>query len=287
MIELPQPTDHPETPGRRGLGVAVVVVLVVVVLVVALVNGHRNRSGASRLHPNGGAALSPVPSGTPSPGSKGSPSPGSTGTSGNGGGVSAGLPMVACPQIRDEQSHLGYSCIDNYLRQDESDTYLGLRISLDHEVEPGWVISEGSGNPQSLESPPPNTVVGYSAAASRLRPVLQSVGPAQPSADQVSAEVRRRTELALTRAYGDDPASRTLAAHARSFGGVAGYEVLTEITMNPAYRASRKLTARTERLWTVGLPTQVGVSIFMMSIPDNRADLWPKAEAVVGTVHVL
>jgi hypothetical protein len=78
-----------------------------------------------------------------------------------------------------------------------------------------------------------------------------------------------------------------MAEHARSFSGVQGFELVTEITINPAYRARRHLTARTERLWTVGVPTTAGVSIFMLSIPDNRADLWPKAEATVGTLHVL
>ena len=69
------------------------------------------------------------------------------------------MPAVACPQIRDEQSRLGYRCIDNALRQDGPDINLGLRISLNQEVEPGWVISEGSGNPRSLASPPPNDTV--------------------------------------------------------------------------------------------------------------------------------
>lgn len=271
MIELPSPTEpdapHPKARPSRGLGIAVAAVLVVVVLVVALVNGHRNRA-ASGSRPDGVVQLSPAPS----PGSSDSANP-------NGGG-SEELPVVACPQIRDEQSHLGYRCIDDYLQQDGSDTYLGLRISLNHEVEPGWVITEGSGNPRSLASPAPNNVVS-------LRQSRRAAGPVLPSAGQVSDEVRRRTELALARGYGDNPASSTLAAHARTFAGVQGFELVTEIKINPAYRAARRLHARTERLWTVGLPTQAGISIFMLSIPDARSDLWPKAEATVGTVHVL
>jgi hypothetical protein len=247
---------------------AAAAVLVVLVLVVALVNGHRNRS-ASGSRPDSTVRLSPAPSGGPS-----------SGRSGPNGGGPLGLPVVACPEIRDEQSHLGYRCIDNYLQQGGFDTYLGLRISLNHEVEPGWVISEGSGNPRSLAIPAPNKVVSFPQPR-------RATGPVAPSAAQVSAEVRRRTGLALQRGYGDNPASRTLAAHARSFGGVAGYELVTHITINPAYRAARKLQARTERLWTVGLPTPAGISIFMLSIPDARSDLWPKAEATIGTVHVL
>ena len=69
--------------------------------------------------------------------------------------------------------------------------------------------------------------------------------------------------------------------------GCRASSCVTEITINPAYRARRNLTARVERLWTVGVPTTAGVSIFMLSIPDNRADLWPKAEATIATVHVL
>jgi hypothetical protein len=269
MIELPSPTEpgasqHHPARSSRGLVMAAVAVLVVVVLVVALVNGHRNRSD-SRSQPGGRVSPSAGPS-------SGSPGP-------NGGGAQQ-LPAVFCPEIRDEQSHLGYRCIDNYLEQDGSDTYLGLRISLDHEVEPDWVITEGSGNPRSLASPAPNNVVAW-------RYPQPAAGSAAPSAQQVSDEVRRRTQLALAGGYGDNPSTATLAAHVRSFGGVPGYELVTEITINPVYRASRKLKARTERLWTVGLPTPAGISIFMLSIPDARSDLWPKAEANVGTVHVL
>ncbi|MDQ1722866.1 MAG: hypothetical protein QOI26_2600 [Pseudonocardiales bacterium] len=248
------------------------------VVVVALINGHRNRDSAARIADRAGQ-LTPAPS---APQTSGSSAP--NGSSAPGGGQAELLPLVACPQIRDEQSRLGYRCIDNGLQQDDSDTNLGLRISLNQEVEPGWVISEGSGNPRSLGSPPSNDVVVDFRRAPRAP---RAAGRVLPSTGQVRDEARRRTELALARAYGDNPASRSLAAHSRSFGGVSGYEIVTEITINPAYRARRNLTARTERLWTVALPTTAGVSIFMLSIPDNRADLWPKAEATVATVHVL
>jgi hypothetical protein len=103
----------------------------------------------------------------------------------------------------------------------------------------------------------------------------------------VRSEVRNRAGKAVQLAYGDNPTSHTLSEHSRSFGGTAGYEFLTEITINPAFRALRKLRAKTERLWVVGLPTDAGVSIFMLSIPDNRKDLWPRAEATVGTIRVI
>ena len=273
MIELPPPNQPPQpgfsdVRGRRGSALLAAAVVLVLIVAVALVNGHRNsavRQAADRVQ-----QLTPAPPST-------RPNPGIPGPTG---GQGEQLPIVACPQIRDEQSRLGYRCIDNGLRQDDSDTYLGLRISLNQEVEPDWVISEGSGNPRSVTSPPSNDTVNY-------RQNRNAAGPALPSARQVRDEVRRRTRLALERGYGDNPASRTMAEHARSFSGVQGFELVTEITINPAYRARRHLTARTERLWTVGVPTTAGVSIFMLSIPDNRADLWPKAEATVGTLHVL
>jgi hypothetical protein len=37
----------------------------------------------------------------------------------------------------------------------------------------------------------------------------------------------------------------------------------------------------------VGLPTKAGISIFMMSIPDRRTDLWPKADAIIGTLRII
>lgn len=281
MIEFGYPAEQPRgsgqrpDPGRRrilsALGITAVVVLV---LVVALLIG---RHGSGQRPEAGTAAGSTAPR-LPGPGQsspdQGSPDQSGSGQSGPGGGGSAGLPTVACPGIRDEQSHLAYRCIDNYLQQDGSDAYLGLRISLNHEVEPGWIISEGSGNPASLASPPNNTVVGYRTV------------PAATSA-AVQAEVQRRAGLALAQAYGDDPTTRTLSAGSRNFAGVAGYELCTEVTVDPVYRATRLLDVRTERLWVVGLPTEAGVSIFMMSIPDQRADLWPTAESAIGTVHVI
>ncbi|HEX8093879.1 hypothetical protein [Jatrophihabitans sp.] len=275
MIELPPPYQPPqpgpsEVRGRRGAALLAAAVVLVLVVVVALVNGHRNRDSAARQAADRVQQLSPAPSARPTPGS-----------SDPNGGQAEPVPLVECPEIRDEESRLGYRCIDNALQQDAPDDSLGLRIALNQEVEPGWLISEGSGNPRSLASPPSNDTVNY-------RQNRNAAGPALPSDQQVRDEVRRRVRLAVERGYGDiNPTSRTMAEHVRAFSGVRGYEVLTEITINPTFRASRHLTVRTERLWTVGLPTEAGVSIFMLSIPDNRADLWPKAEATVGTVHVL
>jgi hypothetical protein len=274
MIELPPPNQPPqpgpaEVRGRRGAALLATAVVLALVLVVALVNGHRNSDSAARRTADRQQQPTAAPSSRPTPRSSRPHGP-----------LGELLPIVTCPQIRDEQSQLEYRCIDNGLRQYDSDVNLGLRISLEQEVEPGWVISEGSGNPLSLGSSPSNDTVDY-------RPNRNATGPALPSAQQVRTEVLRRTRLALVHSYGDNPSSRMMAAHTRIFSGVQGFELVTEITMNPAYRASRALMARTERLWTVGVPTTSGVSIFMLSIPDNRADLWPKAEATVGTVHVL
>jgi len=274
MIEFPPPPPPPVVPppgSRRSLAVLVIAVLLVLVVVVALVNGHRNSSARRAADLTGPLSLGPsqtarVPT-VPAPQ--------------GGGGL---VPLVTCPQIRDEESRLAYRCIDDALRQDAPDVNLGLRISLTQEVEPGWVVSEGSGNPHSLASPPSTDTIGYQQG-NRANP--RPLGPSVPSPSQVQAEVRRRTELALQRGYGDNPSAKVTAAHVRTFSGVPGYELLTEITINPAYRARRNLTARVERLWTVGVPTTAGISIFMLSIPDNRKDLWPKAEATIATVEVL
>lgn len=266
MIEFPQqPPPPPPAGSRRSLAVPAVAAVLVLVVVVALVNGHRNRTAARQ---SSDRAVPPAATAAPAPSSQNPP------------GQDELVPEVACPQIRDEESRLTYRCIDNALVQGGSDVYLGLRISLVQEVEPDWVVSEGSGNPRSLASPPATDTVGF-----RTNP--RPLGPSTPSLTRVHDEVRRRTDLALERAYGDNPSSKVLAFSFPFFGGVQGCELLTEITINPAYRARRNLTARTERLWTVGLPTTAGVSIFMLSIPDDRADLWPKADATVATVRVL
>lgn len=278
MIELPGPGWSPppepaaSSRGRWRIGIAVAAVLIVLAAVVALVNTHRSNSNFSSGRP--GSAPTGAPTVRPS-----IPLPGQSGGSGSGGsgGAIGPVQLVSCPQIRDDVSHLAYRCIDNYLRQDGSDIKLGLRIALNHEVEPGWVISEGSGDPTSLVQPPDGTVVDFRQATSG--------SPASPQV--VLSTVQQRTVLALAGAYGDNPVARTMSARARDFAGVQGYELVTEITINPAYRQATGLQARTERLWVVGLPSPSGVSIFMMSIPDERSDLWPHAEATVGTVHVI
>ena len=259
MIEFPPPPPLPAVRSRRNritAVVAAVVALVVVVAIAALVNHHRTRTAET-------------PARTPTS----APAPAPT-TSGGGSGGSGGTPVptVSCPLITDEQSHLQYRCIDDYLVQDETDTGLGLRIALNHEVEPGWVITEGSGNP--LSQTPDSTVISYRAAAG-------------PTAADVRTVVTDRIAQALVGGYGDNPTSKTLSRRTRSFGGVEGYEAVTEITVNPSFRQANALKVKTERLWVVGVPTAAGVSVFMMSIPDERSDLWPKAETTVGTLHVI
>ena len=93
--------------------------------------------------------------------------------------------------------------------------------------------------------------------------------------------------LAIAQAYGDSPTAATVEAKARDFGGATGYELQVLVTINPDYRVQRSLKVKSERLWVVGLPTAAGVSIFMLSIPDERQDLWPKAEATVGSIRVI
>lgn len=285
MIELPGPDWTPPEPrgsgggSRRNFALVVLVLVVLVAMVAALVNARRSGSNGNAGPDSIPNIASTAPSKVPNSGSpnSGGPGRGSPGGGGPGGGGLSLVPAVSCPQIRDELSHLAYQCIDNYLQQDGSDIKLGLRIALNHEVEPGWVISEGSGDPTSLVAPPDTTVVDFRQATSDA--------PASPQT--VLSTVQQRTALALANAYGDNPTARTMSAKVRDFAGVQGYELVTEITMSPAYRQLTGLKARTERLWVVGLPTPSGVSIFMMSIPDARSDLWPRAEATVGTVHVI
>jgi hypothetical protein len=280
LIQLPSPDNDPYQPagggngsGGRAIGWTAAVIVVLLVVAVAVLNQRRTGQAS------GDRIVPAVPNSSPTAPGQGGLGQGGPGQGGSGQG---GIGLVACPQIRDEQSHLGYTCIDNYLRQDGADIYLGLRIALNHEVEPDWVISEGSGDPTSIVQPPDTTtVIGYRTNEGG------SAGGSEPTSVDVRNEVERRTALALRQAYGDSPSARTLAGRVRQLSGVPGYELTTEITINPAYRLAHGLHAKTERLWVVGLPTPAGVSIFMMSIPDDRSDLWPKAEAVVGTVHLI
>ncbi|MCW2524066.1 MAG: hypothetical protein JWO63_2401 [Frankiales bacterium] len=264
-------------------GVAAVVVVVLVLALVGVVRGHSSSSKDTTLP-------APGPSSSSLPGPSASAQPPNSGSGGSGGSA---VPVVSCPNIRDEQSHLSYSCIENDLVQGESDTLLGLRISLDKETEPGWVISEGSGNPASVVSPSTGANVrfnsGPATAATAVPVATPSTSPSAtpPTAAEVQNEVQQRAELAVSQAYGDSPTAAIAESKSRDFGGVTGYELQLNITINPTYRAEMGLTVKTERLWVVGVPTAAGASIFMLSIPDDRSDLWPKAEATVGTIRVI
>jgi hypothetical protein len=276
--------ERPKGPNRTAIWIAVAAAVLVLILVAAFVNTLRNRNTNSASGLPTSAPAGPL---VPAPSSPSSPN-GSGGGNGGSGGGAAPIPTVACPLIRDDESHISYRCIDNYLVQGQSDTLLGLRISLDHEVEPGWVISEGSGNPKSIITPPNNSV-GFRRGPSSTSPtpgVGSSPPVAVPAAQQVIDEVHRRTNIALQQAYGANPTSKTLSGAGRSISGVQGYVLQTEVTMNPIFRAAAHLKAKTERLWVVGLPTKAGISIFMMSIPDERSDLWPKADATINAITV-
>lgn len=167
---------------------------------------------------------------------------------------------ASCPEVTDEVSHLAYRCIDNYLRGDYPDATLGLSTTLDYAVEPNWEIVQGSGLI-------PTTTV--------------------PTLGVLQQQVRLRTNHAITSAYGAHPIYRTLSEGQRVLNGVTGYEKVMEVHIDAAYRAQNHIKADLERLWVLGLPTVSGVAIFMLTIPDNRKDLWPRASATVGTVHVL
>jgi hypothetical protein len=148
-----------------------------------------------------------------------------------------------------------------------------LHIALNHEVEPGWIITEGSGNPRSIVSDPGDyTLAGWRSA---------------PSYDEVMVEVRRRVDRAVASAYGPNPTSKVVEAHEQVVDSVRSYEMQVLITINPLYRQTQALATRNERLWVVGVPTEAGVSIFLMSIPDRRADLWPRAAGIIGTLHII
>jgi hypothetical protein len=268
------PTLPPQRPGigrRLGLILAAAVVIVAVVAFAVVNIARRDHGSPTANSPSNGLSIRPSQSGTPTPSGGGSSAPGTT---------PAGL---SCPQIRDEQSRLTYQCIDSKLQYEGPDDLLGLRISLSSEVEPGWVLSEGSGSPLSASASPSTGLVRF------LDAPVTPAAPAAPaiSAEQVAAEVHRRTSRAVGLAYGDNPTSTALSEGIRDFGGVAGFEQSVEVSINPAYAASRGLKVRKERLWVVGLPTSVGVSVFMLSIPDARADLWPTAQATVNTLRVI
>jgi hypothetical protein len=263
----PNKQDQPaENPHRgRNTGWLIVAGVLVLIVVVALVNARRggNSTALPGPRPTSGIQLSPS---TPvQPGDPAAPR-------GLGG---ERLPSVSCPQIRDEQAHLAYTCIENALAQDDSNTYLNLRIVLNEMVETNWVISEGSGDANAVVQSPSAGVIRFHQE------------PAGASVQQVMAKVRQRTASAVQNAYGDEPTSRTIGSSQRVFSGVLGYELVTEISINQAYRQANDLKASKERLWVVGIPTSAGVSIFMMSIPDDRSDLWPRAEATVGSLHVI
>lgn len=271
-------------PGRRhGLVWALIAAAVVVIVAIALINVNRSHGNSTATGGGPSAQQTMTPPLVPGPTAS---APSSGGSGGSGGSL---VPRVSCPQIRDEESHLAYRCIDNYLQQSAPDGNLGIRISLNHLVEPNWVISEGSGNPASFASPPSGGTIRFTPGGrvSAARPIAVTRPVSTPTLDEVRQEVRRRAALALAVAYGDGPSATIAGERTRTFSGVTGYQLQIDITINPAFRAATKLKTTSERLWVVGVPTVAGVSIFMLSIPNARSDLWSKADATIGSITVI
>jgi hypothetical protein len=257
----------------------VLVAAVVSVLGLASCSSHHSASPAV-LTPTATASTSITAPGTSTPSSTGSPSTGSpsTGSSSTVPSTSSTPPRgsasrtpgaaakIACPHIVDSGSRLTYDCIDDSLVLGAADSSLGLQVVLSKEVEPNWVLTEGSGNSAAVLTKP-GTLVAVTSAT-------------------VQATVQKRTRDAIAEGYGDNPSSKQLSAAPITLAGVTGYELVSEITIDPTYRAANDLTVRTERLWVLGVPVGDTVSVFVMSVPDDRSDLWPKAQAIVAGVRV-
>lgn len=278
----PPPIPPGTRPNRRGVMIGAGIVALVVVIAAVVNLSRREKSNGS------GDTPFVIPTYTSL-----SPFPFPSGSLPNDGGLFGRdpdgtlIPAVFCPIVRDDKSHLSYRCIDDSLVQDGSDNFLGLRISLNRLVETDWVVSEGSGNPETIvkDSSQPTTV-----AFPRVPMAPPSSSPTgAPGASDIRSVVEDRARRSLERAYGDNPTSKVLSQGPREVDGVTGYELNLEITMNPLYRAHRNppLKTKTERLWIVGVPTKAGVSIFMLSIPDLRKDLWPKAEDTIDTINII
>lgn len=128
-------------------------------------------------------------------------------------------------------------------------------------VEPatGWAVTEGAGH-------------WGSRAGHSLLAITKNVRQQMVDDDQ----------------YGTSPRVTTVDATKATINGVDGFVLESRFVLSRAYRAAKHEKVKIEKSWTVAI--KVGrddYSLWYVSIPDLRSDLWSRVHDTIASIHVI
>lgn len=239
-------------PHRAGIRTLLVAGTAAAGLVLAgcaeTVSGHGAASGL--LSPSGSdfPSSSPATSAPPTPTTRPSPTPTPKPP------APAPASHLACPHVVDGAARLGYDCISAGMARGASSMW---PLAFQKEVDTGWSMDEGSGSDRGAGSP--------------------------------AVEAKALTQQMVGLSYGTPgPTSKTVKDTAIAIGKAQGHLIQTLITVNPTFRAQRKLRVKQEQLWLIVVPVAAGqLSAWYVSVPDLEKQLWPKVPALIKTLRVV
>jgi hypothetical protein len=164
-------------------------------------------------------------------------------------------PTVDCPRVSDPQAGLTYRCVAPGIAR-ESD--LLWTLNLGKQVEPGWVMGEGS------------TSAPLAAAV-----------PLERVADLV------RREMVQLNYWGPGPGVRTLSSAATKVSGADAWVLASSFTINAKYRDQQHLKVRTERTWIVAIrASSTTVALWYVTLPDEVQRLWHTVPALIRSIQL-
>ncbi|MGI8881650.1 MAG: hypothetical protein ACR2KJ_14310 [Jatrophihabitans sp.] len=168
--------------------------------------------------------------------------------------TSAPPSQISCPKVVDGQSGLNYTCVVNSMKRQGNGVWptdLGLEVDTD------WTMDEGSGN----------------------------YGPS--NGKTLSAIDEQLAAMMLQGSYGTLPTAANKGQTETTIDGHKAHISQLLISLNPAFRKSRKLKVAQEMLWLVAIETSGGqVSGWYVSVPDVVKKYWPGVPAIIKSIKV-
>lgn len=165
---------------------------------------------------------------------------------------------LICPTVHYTAARYSFTCLTTGLTPSVNGTGVWpLREYRSVEPSTGWVLETGGGH---------------------WGP------PAGKSLVSIATTVRQR--MVSDENYGSSPTVTTVASTDTTLDGMKAHILQTTMTLNPAFRTSRKTKVKQEKLWIVAL--QVGsndVSLWYTSLPDLVSNLWPKVPAAIKSIR--
>jgi hypothetical protein len=164
-------------------------------------------------------------------------------------------PTVDCPRVSDPQAGLTYRCVTAGIAQSSD---LLWTLNLGKQVEPGWLLGEGS------------TSAPLAAAVPLER----------------ATELVRR-EMVQLNYWGPEPGVRTLSSAATKVSGADAWVLASSFTINAKFRSQQHLKVRTERTWIVAIrASDTQVALWYVTLPDDVQHLWHTVPALIRSIEL-